>query len=43
MEISSFYTFVTKILIIWCTVPEIGCAADGQMDGWVDKVTYSGG
>ena len=30
LEISSFYTCVPKILITWCTVPEIWCTTDGQ-------------
>ena len=33
LEISSFYTCVPKILITWCTVPEIWCATDGWTDG----------
>ena len=32
----SFYTCVPKIMIIWCTVPEIWCAMDGQTDGQTD-------
>ena len=36
LEISSFYICVPKIMIRWCTVPEIWCAMDGQMDGWTD-------
>ena len=32
MEISSFYTCVTKIMITWCTVPEIWCVTDGPTD-----------
>ena len=55
LEILSFYTCVPKIMIRWCIVPEIWCAADGQkggqMDGWTDrrtgrrteKVTFRGG
>ena len=30
----SFYTCVPKIMIRWCTVPEIWCAIDRQTDGW---------
>ena len=33
LEISSFYTCVPKIMIRWCTVPEIWCATGGQTDG----------
>ena len=29
LEISSFYICVPKIMIRWCTVPEIWCATDG--------------
>ena len=43
LEISSFYTYVPKIMIRWCTVPEIWCATDGQTDGQTEKVTYRGG
>ena len=32
LEISLFYTCVPKIMIRWCTVPEIWCTTDGQMD-----------
>ena len=50
-EISLFSTCVPKIMITWCTVPEIWCTTDGQtdrqtegqMDGWMEKVTYRGG
>ena len=28
LEISSFYPIVPKIMIIWCTVPEIWCVVD---------------
>ena len=42
LEISSFYTCVPRIMITWCTVPEIWCATgrrtdglmDGRMNGW---------
>ena len=30
MDISSFYIGVPKIMIRWCTVPEIWCMMDGQ-------------
>ena len=29
-EVSSFYKWVPKIMIRWCTVPEIWCATDGR-------------
>ena len=29
-EVSSFYKCVPKIMIRWCTVPEIWCTTDGQ-------------
>ena len=32
LEILSFYTYVPKIMITWCMVPEIWCAMDGQTD-----------
>ena len=32
-EISSFYTCVPKIMIRWCTAPEIWCVTDGQTNG----------
>ena len=32
-EISSFHTCVPKIMIGWCTVPEIWCAMDQHMYG----------
>ena len=34
IEIQSFYLFVPKIKIKWCTFPEIFCAINGQMDRW---------
>ena len=34
IEIQSFYLFVPKIKIKWCTFPEIFCATNGQMDRW---------
>ena len=47
LEISPFYASVTKIMIRWCMVPEIGCATDGQRDGRMvgqtKKMTYRGG
>ena len=39
LEISSFYTWAPKIMITWCTVPEIWCTTDEQ----TEKVTYRGG
>ena len=30
----SFYTCVPKIVIRWCTLPEIWCATDRRTDGW---------
>ena len=41
LEISSFYTWVPKIMIRWCTVPEIWCVTDGQTDG--QKKWHRGG
>ena len=47
LEILSFYTCVPKIMIRWCTVPEIWCVMDGRMDErmnrWTEKVTFRGG
>ena len=43
LEISSFYTCIPKIMIRWCTVPEIWCATGRRTDGWIEKVTYRGG
>ena len=37
LEISSFYTCVPKIMIRWCTVPEIWCGMDGRMDRRMDR------
>ena len=45
------FTYVPKIMIRSCMVPEIWCAMDGRtdgqwdgwMDGWTEKVTYRGG
>ena len=38
LETSSFYIGVPKIMIRWCTVPEIWCTTNGRtdrrMDGW---------
>ena len=39
LEISSFYVCVPKIMFRWCTVPEIWCMTDGQMEGETEKVT----
>ena len=36
LEISSFYLCVPKIMIRWCTVPEILCMTDGWTDGRTD-------
>ena len=33
LEISSFYIWVPKIMIRWCTVPETRCVTDGRRDG----------
>ena len=33
VEISSFYICVPKIMIRWCTVPEICCVTEGWRDG----------
>ena len=30
-------------MIRWCTVPEIWCATDRQMDRQMETVTYRGG
>ena len=40
LETSSFDICVPKIMIIWCTVPEIWCATDGRTNGRTQKVTY---
>ena len=37
------FTYVPKIMIRWCTVPEIWCTTDGQTDRQTEKVTYRGG
>ena len=37
LVISSFYICVPKIMIRWCTVPEIWCATDGRKDGQTDR------
>ena len=36
LEISSYYTCVPKIMIRWCTVPEIWCATDRRTEGRMD-------
>ena len=36
LEISSFYICVPKIMIRWCTIPEIWCVVDGQTEGKSD-------
>ena len=40
MEISSFYTCIPKIMIRWCTVPEIWCAMDRCTDGRMDRENH---
>ena len=37
LDISSFYICVPKIMIRWCTFPEIWCAMDGWTDGQMDR------
>ena len=37
LEISSFYTGISKIMIRWCMVPEIWCVADRWTDGQTDR------
>ena len=39
----SFYICVPKIIIRWCTVPEIQCATDERTECRTEKVTYRGG
>ena len=39
LEISIFYICVLKIMMRWCTVPEIWCVTDGQTDRWTDQPT----
>ena len=41
LKISLFYTSVPKIMITWCTVPEIWCATDRWPDRWTEKVNIS--
>ena len=36
LEILSFYICVPEIMIRWCTVPEMWCMTDKQMDGRTD-------
>ena len=36
LEIPSFYTGVSKVMITWGTVPEIWCMKDGQTNRWTD-------
>ena len=43
LEISWFYKCVPKIMIEWCTIPEIWCATDRGTDRWMEKVTYRSG
>ena len=35
LEISSYYTCVPKIMIWWCTVPQIWCLTDSDILRWV--------
>ena len=42
LEISSFYICVPKIMIRWCTVPEILCATDRRTDGQKKWYTEAG-
>ena len=37
MELSSFHTFVPKIVIRWCMVLEIWCMTDGRTDKQMDR------
>ena len=37
LEISSFYTCALKIMITWCTVPEIWCVPDRWTDGQLNR------
>ena len=37
LEISSFYICAPKIMIRWCTVPEIWCATDRWANRWRDR------
>ena len=37
LEITSFYTYVPKIIITWCTVPGIWCMTDGWTDEQTDR------
>ena len=39
LKISSFYTYIPKIMIRSCTVPEIWCVTDGRMDWLADGRT----
>ena len=39
LEISSCYTCAPKIMIRWCTVPEIWWQRDWQTDRWSDRQT----
>ena len=42
LEISSFYRYVPKIMITWCTVPEIWCMTDGRTDGQTNRQMEGG-
>ena len=39
LDTSPFYTCISKIMIIWCTVPEIWCATDRQTNRRTDGQT----
>ena len=47
LQIPLFYTWITKIIITWCVVPEIWCVMDGwgeeQADRQMEKVTNRNG
>ena len=43
LEISSSYICGPKIMIRWCTFPEIWCMTDRQTDRLMEKVIYKGG
>ena len=38
-EISSLYTCIPKIMIRWCTIPEIWCVMDRWTDGQTERQT----
>ena len=35
-----YENIIPKIMIGWCTVPEIWCATDEQTDEWTDEKSY---